>query len=306
MQSVTEKFKNSIAVRSKGGVLYERYKYLKKYADKDDPLMQAYLEYARKAYFLGGQSCKKSSLFDTPEEIVKIEDLIIPKLYGNFNNTFWCEFNDVILPYILERKGKKYNFNEIEPLMVEGPYEISDEVSIQNGDVVIDCGANIGLFSAIAAHKGAKVYSFEPDKTIVKNYLGKTAKYNEGIQIFECALSDYSGKGGFSTDTVNVGGGRLQKDVNELDTTKMVEITTIDEFAEEHNITKIDFIKADIEGAERDMLRGATRVLKEYHPKLSICTYHLSDDKEVLERIVKSANPDYNVRHDYLKMYCWV
>ena len=64
--------------------------------------------------------------------------------------------------------------------------------------------------------------------------------------------------------------------------TKTVNVTTIDEFVKSNNIEKVDFIKADIEGAERDMLRGATEVLKKFAPKLAICIYHLPDDKEVL------------------------
>ncbi|MDR2691024.1 MAG: FkbM family methyltransferase, partial [Dysgonamonadaceae bacterium] len=39
--------------------------------------------------------------------------------------------------------------------------------------------------------------------------------------------------------------------------TEKIAITTLDRFAEERKLTRVDFIKADIEGAERDMLRGA-------------------------------------------------
>ncbi len=74
----------------------------------------------------------------------------------------------------------------------------------------------------------------------------------------------------------------------------------------DRGIKKVDYIKADIEGSEREMLRGAVHILKQDAPRLSICTYHFPDDKEVLERIVKDANPRYKVVHKYLKMYCWV
>ncbi|MDR0764457.1 MAG: FkbM family methyltransferase [Synergistaceae bacterium] len=76
-----------------------------------------------------------------------------------------------------------------------------------------------------------------------------------------------------------------------------VEVTTIDDFVRENNITRVDFIKADIEGFERNMLKGAEFVLSHFGPKLAICTYHLPDDPEVLERIILEANPNYRVVH---------
>jgi FkbM family methyltransferase len=45
-------------------------------------------------------------------------------------------------------------------------------------------------------------------------------------------------------------------------------------FVRQEKIAKVDFIKADIEGAEPDMLRGAVGILKEHFPKLLSRTYH--------------------------------
>jgi hypothetical protein len=63
---------------------------------------------------------------------------------------------------------------------------------------------------------------------------------------------------------------------------------------------------ADIEGAERDMLKGAWGVLKEFAPKLALCTYHLPDDPETLEFLIKDANPNYNVVHISKKLFAAV
>lgn len=68
----------------------------------------------------------------------------------------------------------------------------------------------------------------------------------------------------------------------------------------------MDFIKADIEGAERDMLTGAMETLRIHAPKLAICTYHLPDDPEILENIIRTANPAYTVKHRWKKLYAWV
>jgi hypothetical protein len=85
-----------------------------------------------------------------------------------------------------------------------------------------------------------------------------------------------------------------------------IAITTLDKFVEEKKLTRVDFIKADIEGAERDMLRGAANVLKTHAPKLAICTYHLADDPDVLEKIIKEANPNYTVVHLRHKLFAMV
>jgi hypothetical protein len=68
----------------------------------------------------------------------------------------------------------------------------------------------------------------------------------------------------------------------------------------------VDFIKADMEGAERDMLKGATNVLKTFALKPAICTCHLPDDSEVLENIIKEANPAYTVVHLRHKLFAAV
>ncbi|MDE6112533.1 MAG: FkbM family methyltransferase, partial [Bacteroidales bacterium] len=85
-----------------------------------------------------------------------------------------------------------------------------------------------------------------------------------------------------------------------------IAVTTIDAFVKEHDLQRVDFIKADIEGAERDMLRGARETLKRFAPKLAICTYHLPDDPQVLEQIIKDANPDYTVVHTLHKLMAMV
>jgi Methyltransferase FkbM domain len=55
----------------------------------------------------------------------------------------------------------------------------------------------------------------------------------------------------------------------------------------------VDFIKMDIEGAERHALAGASRLLATYKPRLAICIYHGPDDPEVVPRVIRAANGTY-------------
>ena len=80
----------------------------------------------------------------------------------------------------------------------------------------------------------------------------------------------------------------------------------MDTFVEENKLPSVDFIKADIEGAERYMLMGAKRVLKEFAPKIAICTYHLPDDPKVLRELILDANPNYIIEEKFKKMYAYV
>jgi hypothetical protein len=118
-----------------------------------------------------------------------------------------------------------------------------------------------------------------------------------GLGESECELDIYinSENSGGNT-TIQRGSGASER----------IKITTLDSFVESNGLARIDFIKADIEGAERDMLKGATRVLHDFAPKLAICTYHLPDDPVVLEGIIKESNPDYQVIHLRHKLFACV
>jgi hypothetical protein len=59
-------------------------------------------------------------------------------------------------------------------------------------------------------------------------------------------------------------------------------------------LNKVDFIKMDIEGAEREALAGANGILVKYHPRLMIDSYHLPDDVVVLPKIIHQAWPGYS------------
>lgn len=208
-----------------------------------------------------------------------------------------CEVGDLILPKAMK------DFSQID----EGPYEYG-AVALEEGDVVFDCGANIGLFSAVAAHNKCKVYSFEPFEEVQK-YLKETSDlYPELINICPYALSNEIGDTKFYILDNYIGvNSIIETDMNkDYEHTIKVRMTTMDDFIKTNNITKVDFIKADIEGAERLMLMGARETLKRFGPKIAICTYHLKDDPQVLENIIRDTNPNYIIEHRWKKLYAYI
>jgi FkbM family methyltransferase len=221
-------------------------------------------------------------------------------------------FEDVFLfPCYYHDNYDKQLVQRLDLHMLEGPYGYTDglfNVTIEKNDVVIDAGAWIGDFSAYAASKGATAFAFEPIKEIY-DLLCETKmlnNVNEKGQIYpvQKGLGDHEFETNIFIDESNSGSNSIVLGAN-FDGEK-VSITTLDKFVEDNNLERVDFIKADIEGSERDLLKGATNVLKTFAPKLAICTYHLPDDPEVLEKIIKDANPNYTIVHLRHKLFASV
>lgn len=206
------------------------------------------------------------------------------------------EAGDLLLPCL---------FNDYQRID-EGPYEYGD-VKLQADDIVIDCGANIGLFTSVALQKGCTVYGFEPMPDAIA-YLEEFKKITYGNKLIICpfALSDKPGMAVFRMQNHDLLGASLLENHNNVDTEINIDVLSIDAFVKDNFISRVDFIKADIEGSERDMLNGAAETIKNYHPKLSICTYHLADDKEVLESIIHEIEPQYVIEHKWKKLFAYV
>ena len=170
----------------------------------------------------------------------------------------------------------------------------------------------MGLFTGVAANKAVngRVSSFEPvSKTF--NSLSKTISYYNNVVGIKKGLFNFNKnlEIDLSTYEENQGSSTIVKEVSKNNTvtnSEVIEVITLDDFVKDNNISKVDFIKADIEGSERYMLMGAKEILKKFSPKLSICTYHLPDDPEVLEKIISDSNPNYIIEHKWSKLYAYV
>lgn len=213
----------------------------------------------------------------------------------DFMINFYGTFADTFVPQMLGELA----------LSNDGPYEIEEYgVTINEGDYVVDVGANEGLYSCYAAYKNCEVYACDCNEKCLEMLEQQRSLYPNRIIILPYAISDHVGTDIFY-ESDNRGMGSLHLPRGKV-TEKKVNLETLDNLVLDGRIKHVDFIKADIEGAERDLLRGATYVLKTMAPKLSICTYHYPEDPELLESIIKEANPDYIVMHAWGKLYAHV
>jgi FkbM family methyltransferase len=84
-----------------------------------------------------------------------------------------------------------------------------------------------------------------------------------------------------------------------------METVTIDEIT--RHLPRVDYIKADIEGAERHALAGAKETLGKWRPKVALCTYHYADDPVVISALLHKFCPDYKLTFDRSRhhVYAW-
>jgi FkbM family methyltransferase len=128
---------------------------------------------------------------------------------------------------------------------------------LQKGDVVVDVGGNIGVFARRAWERGAsKIVSFEPQrKTFVcflKNSKPEMEAYNLAIsdKIGICEIT--SGGSRFTG-----GGSIVDYGIKEQEFFSERAITmSLDSLFENGILTKVDFLKIDVEGAEGLVLKG--------------------------------------------------
>jgi predicted LPLAT superfamily acyltransferase len=90
-----------------------------------------------------------------------------------------------------------------------------------------------------------------------------------------------------------------------------VRIDTVDNLFFKRGI-KIDYIKADLEGYEVEMLRGASKTIKSFSPKIAITTYHRYDHADKIVRLLKDINPKYKIKlkglhanGTYVMLHAW-
>ncbi len=182
-------------------------------------------------------------------------------------------------------------------------------VSVHPGDIVLDCGAHVGVFARQALAAGAElVVAIEPaPRTLValkRNMAdeiaaGRVIVYEKGVWDKEETMVFYSDADSALSRVMH------PHEDHKLGT--QVPLTTIDRIVEELQLERVDFIKMDIEGAERKALAGARNTLAKRKPRLALAGYHLEDDQTKIPEIVLAARPDYDMRCGLCsEKDCWI
>lgn len=153
---------------------------------------------------------------------------------------------------------------------VDSPHKYETEgYTVKNGDVIADLGAAEGLWGLENVEKASKVYLFECNEKWIKALKKTFEPWNEKVDIINKFVSN-------TTQGNNV---------------------ALDDFFKEQ---EINFLKADIEGAEIKLLQGAETILKNRSKiKLLLCVYHKEND----ELILKEMLDKYGLVTEYSRNY---
>ena len=253
------------------------------------------------AWFLHRNKCvmqEDKSTARSPEEIGKT--IAFQKteagldLWNTPQASIWTVHGDKDLPFLI---------SEQERDIYEPPGH-----EVRRGDVVLDCGANIGVFVQKALSRGAGlVVAIEPSpktlEALRRNFASeiqakRVIVYPKGVWDHDCTLD-------LKLDQTNAGGDSLV--LGEVSAPSVrVPLTTIDKLVVELGLPRVDFIKMDIEGAEKPALRGASATIKRFLPRMSISSEHLDDDATAIPSLVRSIEPSYTVRGcDCVKQNFW-
>ncbi len=146
------------------------------------------------------------------------------------------------------------------------------------GMVVIDIGANEGIYSLYAAklvHETGLVLAVEPSarerKVLAVNI---TSNSINNIRVCEVAISDNIGTALLKIAEPEHAGqntlGNFEYSEVQQISMEMVNVITLDHLVERENLQKIDLIKLDSEGYEPQILRGGIESILKFKPVLML------------------------------------
>jgi len=145
---------------------------------------------------------------------------------------------------------------------------------LRAGDTVLDVGGHVGVHALGAARRlrelgGGRVIAFEPTPDSATAIRAGAARNGLAVEVAEAALGEEEGEIEVRGDprySAHDAGVRSQFGDGEV--IARAPVTTLDAWAEEHRLERLDVVKIDIEGAEILALRGMRGSLARLKPRL--------------------------------------
>lgn len=180
----------------------------------------------------------------------KTQKLFFPKQYS---------LSDVISAYqgLIEREGLLGN-----GCLSKSPhcYQRPD-FKVEPKDILLDIGCAEAVFAPDNIDKISKAYLFETDSMWLRPLKHTFAPYADKVVIVNKLVADKTTK----------------------KSTRLMDAVSCDMTDTAHF-----FVKMDIEGWERTVIKGNADFFKKAKVKLSCCVYHRQDDAQVIDEMLKS------------------
>ncbi len=167
------------------------------------------------------------------------------------------------------------DLNELVKTTIE-PELFLIEKLIDKQSTVFDIGSNEGayLYAIEKIAEPGNIFGFEPNQTLFL----QLKKMFRKVNLTNIALSDVSENADLKIPTINniihEARGTLNLNFKEIDeddfTLVNIKKERLDDYVTENKISKVDFIKIDVEGHEFHVLKGAIETLRKFKPVLLI------------------------------------
>lgn len=174
---------------------------------------------------------------------------------------------------------------------------------LQNNAVIFDIGANVGtfLYQLEGKLKPQNIYGFEPNKKLYRRLKRLFPKMN----VHSVALSDENTTAEFKVPIIN---GKIIASRGTLNTsykekgeeksyTEKVEVIKLDDWAKKQAISKLDFIKIDVEGNEMKTLTGAKETIQKFLPTLMVEMEQRHHNTPIWDEISEVASWGFDVKY---------
>ena len=162
----------------------------------------------------------------------------------------------------MNKKINKIHFNKWDnsfiPHILKELYidRVYDSFLVGKKDlIIIDLGANIGLWSMYAAEYAKHIYAFEPSEKTKEVLTKNLAPIEKMVTVCPYAISNKNEQKKFFTNPSNTTANTLLGGSG--DHCETVNCLTLDTAFEKYKIEHVDFMKIDIEGSEFDVLGGS-------------------------------------------------
>ena len=126
-----------------------------------------------------------------------------------------------------------------------------------------DVGANRGNHAAFMRPLCERLYCFEPNPAEARR-VRELFRSDPGVTVLDIGLSDQSATRPFLIHPVESGNSTFEVTGDQANAA--FQVTTGDELVSLNRLSDLDFIKVDVEGHERNVLRGMSAILVQQRP----------------------------------------